>query len=182
MPDLPRIKKISAVASSKLFKIEEVDLVFSNGEKRCYERIAGNRNRGSVLIVPIATNNLLLVREYMVGVERYEIAFPKGLIEAGEDILTAANRELSEETGYRANNLSLLKYLSTSPGYQTGQMPIVLAQNLYPAISQGDEPEPIEVIEWALNNIPSLIEHDEFTEARSIAALYLSLLHLQKLN
>lgn len=181
MSNLPKIKEIREIAASRLFKIQEIDLVFSNGEERCYERVAGNRTRGAVLIVPLLNNQtFLLVREYMVGIERYGLAFPKGLIEGEEDILTAANREMSEEVGYKANKLTYLRSLATSPGYLVGQMPIILAEDLYPEASEGDEPEPIEVVPWELQNVEQLVQQEDFIEARSIAAIYLTLLHLQK--
>ena len=104
---------------------------------------------------------------------RYEIAFPKGRVEPDESIIASANREIMEETGYGAHKLEHVKSLSVSPGYMSHQTHIVYATDLYQQRLEGDEPEPIEVLYWKLDKLDDLLMNDEFTEARSIAALYL---------
>lgn len=180
MLELPTITAVRQVATSRLFKIEEVDLSFSNGATRCYERMRGQRGQEAVMVIPLLEDQtLLLVREYMVGLERYELGFPKGLLEPDEEMLQGANRELAEEVGYAARELTLLARLSTAPGYLTSRMPIILARDLYPQTAAGDEPEPIEVVPWPLQDAAKLLQRDDFSEARGIAGLYLALTHLQ---
>lgn len=170
---LPTIHKTKIVASSRLFKIEALDLEFSNGEKRQYERLV-SRGVGAVLIVPVLDENtILLIREYAAGTERYELAFPKGKVEKGEEILDAANREIMEEVGYESANLTVMKALSLAPGYLGHVTHIILAQDLSEHREEGDEPEEIEVVPWKISEIDKLLERDDFAEGRSVAALYL---------
>lgn len=178
---LPEILAVREVAASRLFRIEEVDLLFSNGVQRCYERVRGQRKLGAVMIVPLLQGEtLLLVREYLVGIEKYELAFPKGIIEQGENAHAAAKREMTEEIGYAAGKFTTLsKNLAAAPGYMSSHMPVVLAEDLYPAQAQGDEPEPIEVVSWPIQDAEQLIASGEFNESRSIAALYLTILHFR---
>jgi ADP-ribose diphosphatase len=49
-----------------------------------------------------------------------------------------------------------------------------LAQDLYEASAEGDEPEPIEVVEYKLSELETLVYNEDLTEARSIAALYMA--------
>lgn len=162
-----------SIASSRLFNIEQLDLCFSNGERRTYERI-NVQVQGAVLIVPLLNDDtFFLVREYAAGTDRYELAFPKGLIEAGETSLVAANRELMEEVGYAARRLEMIKTLTLAPGYFNASIDIVLAEDLYPQSAVGDEPEQIEVLEWSFSDIDSLMCREDFSEARSITALYM---------
>jgi ADP-ribose diphosphatase len=49
----------------------------------------------------------------------------------------------------------------------------VLASELYPNRIDGDEPEPIEVVPWKIASMDELLKLQDFTEARSIAALYM---------
>lgn len=169
----PLIIGRDVVAETRVFRIERVDLEFSNGSRVQYERLLGS-GRGSVLIVPLLDKmTVLLVREYATGVERYELGFPKGLMEADESPEMAADRELKEEIGYGSRKLSILKTLSVAPGYANFRTHIVLAEDLHPDKLAGDEPEPIEVIEWRLDELDTLIAREDFVEARSIAALYL---------
>ncbi len=173
MPEKPRILKQELIARSRLFRVEQVDLAFSNGNRRRYERVLGG-DSGSVLIVPMLdADTVLLVREYAVGTHSYELGLPKGRVEANEDLLEAANREIREEVGYAARRLTWIKDLSIAPGYVGHSTHIVLAQDLYPDKQEGDEPEPIEVLPWKLNRLQQLVMRDDVTEARSIAALYL---------
>lgn len=85
-----------------------MDLEFSNGVRRVYERMRPT-NREAVMIVPIVDDHLILIREYAVGTESYELGFSKGLIDPGESVYEAANRELKEEVGFGANDLTFLK-------------------------------------------------------------------------
>ena len=81
---LPKILTAQVVAKSRLFEIQSVDLEFSNGELRTYERFKPG-NQQAVMMVPIDGDDLLLIREYSVGTERYELGFPKGGVEKDEE-------------------------------------------------------------------------------------------------
>ncbi len=169
----PLITGCKVVAKSRLFRIEQVDLTFSNGNKVEYERLRGSA-RGGVLVVALYDDNtLLMVREYGVGVERHELMFPKGRIENDEPIEEAANRELQEEVGFAARKLTLVKSITLAPGYMGHLTHIVLAEDLYPAMLEGDEPEPLEVVAWDLDRIDDLAMQEDVTEARTIAAAYI---------
>jgi len=171
----PQILKSETIARSRFFEIETVDLRFSNGVDAHWERLV-SRGHGAVLVVAIdEDDNLLLIREYGVGVERYELAFPKGKMEAGEDPAESALREMKEETGYGARDIRLMKTVSLAPGYFNHHTHLMLARNLYPEKLEGDEPEPLELVRWPIADVDALLARDDFTEARSIAALFLAL-------
>lgn len=170
---LPRVTDRRTVAESRLFRIEEVDLCFANGARRCFERVRGT-GYGGVLIVPVMSDGrVLLVREYAAGVERYELGLPKGRLESGEAVLDAANREIMEEVGYGAHHLEALGRLTLAPAYLGHATHVVLATQLYPASRPGDEPEPLKPIAWPLTALDKLLAGGEITEARSIAALFM---------
>lgn len=173
MRKIPQILSSEVLAKTRVFKVERLDLRFSNGAEVQYERLIGS-GRGAVLVVPMLDRDtVLLVREYSAGVHRYELALPKGRIEEGESIEHAANREIMEEIGYGAKRLRHLTSVTLAPAYQSHITHIVLAEDLYPQRHQGDEPEELEVVPWRLAELPQLLANDECTEARSIAALYL---------
>lgn len=180
MKNLPKLISRNVVAQTKVFTVESLHLKFENNTEVHYERIF-SPSQGAVLIVPqLDDNTIVLIREYCAGVMRYEIAFPKGRVEKGESIITSANREIMEEIGYGANTLEHVKSLSVSPGYLSHHTHVVYATDLYQQRLEGDEPEPIEVLYWKLDKLDDLLMHDEFTEARSIAAIYLLKDRLQR--
>ena len=178
----PKILKIETLATTRVFNIERLDLEFSNGEKRQYERLNPPGN-GAVLVIPMLDDDtVVMIYEYSGGTDRYELALTKGKIDAGEAPLDAANRELMEEIGYGSNKLTFLKTMTLAPGYQSNITHIILAQELYEASAEGDEPEPLEVVEHKLSNLEELVYNEDLTEARTIAALYMAKGAISKQN
>ncbi|MCX7120534.1 MAG: ADP compounds hydrolase NudE [Gammaproteobacteria bacterium] len=173
MSKLPILLNKKTVAKTRIFTIEESLVRFSNGVEQPFEVITG-RSPGAVMIIPMLDDEtFLLIREYAASAGNYFLGFPKGAMDEGEKPLESANRELMEEVGYGAKELIHLAKWSLSPSYFNSEMDIVLAKNLYPQKLEGDEPEPMEVIPWKINNIDALLAHPEFHESRSVAALLL---------
>ena len=173
MREKPRILNVRTLAKTRLFHIQQLELRFANGVETTYERLLGSP-LGAVLVVPVFEDRqVLLVREYAAGMDRYELALPKGRIEEGEGVLEAADREIQEEIGYGSKDLQQITSLTVAPGYLGHSTHVVLATHLYPQRMPGDEPEAIDVIPWPLDNLAELTARADFTEARSIAALYM---------
>jgi|TARA_B100001105_G_scaffold237088_1_gene213335 ADP-ribose diphosphatase len=174
MRQKPTILKIETIARTRLFNIESVDLEFSNGTKRQYERLKPP-NKGAVLVIPMLDDDtVLMIYEYSGGTDRYELGLPKGKIDDGETHIEAANRELMEEVGYGSNKITFLKTMTLAPGYQSSITHVILAEDLYESSAIGDEPEPLEVVKHKLSNIENLVYNEDLTESRSIAALYMA--------
>lgn len=179
MARLPKILARRERDPGKLFKIEQLDLEFSNGEKRTYERLC-SRGLGAVIVVPMLDDEtVLLISEYAAGLHHYELGLVKGRLEDGETVLQGAQRELMEEVGYGARDLVELTALSLAPGYMSHMTHVVLARDLYPQKLQGDEPEELEVIPWPIAELHELVQRPDCTEGRSIAALYITRDYLQ---
>lgn len=174
----PIMRAVRPLVSTPLFAVEAVDLVFANGTEVTFERLAA-KGRGAVLVVPILDDGrIVLIREYACGTERYELGLPKGRIDGDEPVLEAANRELMEEAGFRAAQLTLLREVTSSPAYSAQRTHIVLATGLSPQRLPGDEPEPLEVLTWPLDDLDRLAFEGQCSEARSIAAMYLARAYL----
>ena len=152
---------------------ETLDLEFSNGERRRYERLKSG-GHGSVIIAAMPDpDTVLLIREYAAGTHRYELGLPKGRMDAGEDVLDAANRELKEEVGFGARKLTRLRSITLAPTYMSHEIQLVLAEDLYPERLPGDEPEELEVVPWKLDALHELMLLDDCSEGRSLAALFI---------
>ena len=175
MPQKPQTLEAKIVAKSRLFTVEQVQLRFSNGVERTYERLVNKgQGYGAVMVVAMQDERTaLLIEEYCGGTDDYQLSLPKGLVEPGEDVLEAANRELMEEAGFGAEQLEFLTHLSLSPGYMSQKIAVVLARNLYKKRLPGDEPEPIRVDQVDLYELSELNARSNFTEGRALAALYL---------
>lgn len=180
MKPSPTILSEKIITTTRIFKIKETLVRFSNGVEQPFETIEG-RAPGAVMIIPMRdAETFLLIREYAAGFGKYFLGFPKGAMDAGEEILISANRELKEEVGFGAHKLTHLAQWSLSPAYFYASMDIVLAEDLYPEKLEGDEPEPLEVIPWKISEIDALLAHPEFHESRSVAAVLLLARRLRK--
>jgi ADP-ribose diphosphatase len=180
MKKLPVIHARRQLGEGSRFPFEQIDLEFSNGERRTYERMPGS-GRGAVVIVPMRDpETVLLIREYVCGLHAYELGLPKGRLERGEDVLAGADRELKEEVGFGARKLSILRTLSLAPTYMAHVSHVVLAEDLYPERLQGDEPELLDVVPWRLDALHELVQREDVTEGRSIAALFIAREFLQR--
>ena len=179
MAKLPKIHARREQDPGKLFKVERLDLEFSNGQKRTYERLL-SKGLGAIIVVPMRDDDtVLLVSEYAAGLHHYELGLVKGRMEAGESVLEGAQRELKEEIGYGAHKMVELTALSLAPGYMTHVTHVVLARDLYPEKLEGDEPEELEIVPWPLADLRRLVQRPDCTEGRSIAALYIARLESQ---
>jgi ADP-ribose diphosphatase len=179
MPTKPQILKRRLECQSRLFRVESLDLRFSNGAERTFERLLGGGVPAVIVVPMLDDQRVILVREYGAGIDDYCLSLPKGRVDEGETLAEAANRELKEEAGYGARRLTLLKCMTQAPNYLQHRTQIVLAQDLYPERLEGDEPEPLEVEVFHLAEMADWLERGDISEARTIAALYLARDYLQ---
>ena len=169
---LPKILSVATIAKTRIFEVQAVDLRFSNGEERQFERLTPQR-RSSVMVIPIQDQHLIFIKEYAVGSERYELGFPKGIVDPGEEPIASAHRELQEEIGFGAKRIEFLRSLYSGPSHMFGLMHLFIAEDLYPSKLEGDEPEPLEIVRIPLAKIDELLADPNFAESRNLSALFM---------
>lgn len=169
---MPTIKNKSTIITTKLFKIDKLHIEFDKKISRDYEVISGTGN-GAVMVVPILDNDFLFIREYAAAIDNYSLTFPKGKIDDGESALVAANRELQEEIGYKAELLSCIYTLDLAPGYLNHRTHIILAENLIPSSLDGDEPEELEIVKCNKNDVINIIKESNNIDSRALASLFI---------
>lgn len=167
------------VFQTKFFKIKDI-LLENQYKKQVTYQIIEKKN--SALLVPLTSdNNVLFIEEFYPAINQYQLGLPKGRLDEGYNELQTANKELQEEIGYKANKLDSLGILTLSPGYLTQKTHIYLARELQESkLDTGDELEELKIVRYPLNKFEELIEKGKLTEARMIAALFLTRSFLQK--
>ncbi len=127
---------------------------------------------GAAVVIPILKDGkLVLVRQYRYapGAVFYEL--PAGVIDDGEDHLSAAKRELLEETGYAARDWSYLGRIHPAIGYTDEFIALYLARDLEHLGQDPDEDEFLEVVELSLNEGLEKIRKGQITDAKTMVGL-----------
>lgn len=139
------------------------------------ERIAERevvRHPGAVTILPMLDNDhVCLIRNYRVAVDEQLIELPAGTLEPPEDPEVTAERELIEETGYRAQQLHKLHEFYLSPGILDEKMHLYLATGLEPGDPAREHGELIEnlVVPWA--EALAMVMDGRIHDAKTLIAL-----------
>ncbi|MEX0683976.1 MAG: NUDIX hydrolase [Dehalococcoidia bacterium] len=126
------------------------------------------------VIVPVHDNgDVVLVRQFRLAIGRVMLEVPAGVLDPGEDIEAAAQRELQEETGLRARTMTPLGGVYASPGFLTEYMHLFLAEGLEDAPLEPDEDEDIVVRRMPLSQALALIDSGGIVDAKSVCGLLL---------
>ena len=121
------------VYEGKLFRVTQDRLVEPNG-KECPRDVV--RHNGSVIILAVDTSKskkdpwIVMERQYRHAAGCFLWELPAGKLDPGEEPLTGAQRELEEETGYRAKKWKPLVEYYGSPGFLGESMKVFLAEGL----------------------------------------------------
>ncbi|MBP7745096.1 MAG: NUDIX hydrolase [Phycisphaerae bacterium] len=127
---------------------------------------------GAAVILPVLDDGrLVLIRNYRVAVGEELIELPAGTLEPGEAPATCVVRELAEETGYRAGQVTPLVSFYSSPGILTERMHTFVATQLTPGPMELDAGEEIEVTTLTLAEALSAVRAGRITDGKTILAL-----------
>jgi ADP-ribose pyrophosphatase len=138
------------------------------------------RHTGSVVIMPVdearAEPRVLLVRQYRHAAQQYLWELCAGRIDRGqnekrENELTAAKRELLEETGFTAARWKRILTFYASPGFVAETMSIYLATGLRPGIAQPEEDEVIETKFFPLSTATRMVMAGHIHDGKTISGI-----------
>lgn len=121
----------------------------------------------------------MLVRQYRHSAGESLLEIVAGSLDPDEEPEAAAQRELAEETGFRAREMTGLGGFWLCPGYTTEFMHVFLARDLEPASAEADEDEQIELEEIPLIDLYRRARAGELRDSKTVAALLLAESHLR---
>jgi len=130
---------------------------------------------GAVMIVPrFDDGRLLLERQYRHPLGRSFIEFPAGKIDPGESALTTGQRELEEETGYRAERWTFLAQIHNAIAYSNEHIDLYLAEGLTAGTQRLDVGEFLEIFTMTLPELITEIRSGKVTDVKTVVgALWL---------
>ncbi|MED3660575.1 NUDIX hydrolase [Ureibacillus sp. FSL K6-8385] len=160
------------VHSTEIFKGKVVtltvdDVILPNGKEAKREIV---HHPGAVAIIPITRDGkIVFVEQYRKALERSIVEIPAGKLEPGEDPAVCARRELEEETGYGAGELTYLLSFATSPGFANEIIHLYVAKDLYKIEEKRalDEDEFVSIIEATIEEAEEMIENRQIYDAKT---------------
>lgn len=140
------------------------------------------RSPGAVAVVPILVGqassvDVVLLKQYRAAFDEYVLEIPAGMRDVpGEPLEEAAQRELLEETGYRARSLDLLHSFYPSPGMTDAVLHIFLGTSLQFERRSGHGPEELdmEVLTMPLRDAVEMALEGRIKDAKSVIGLLLA--------
>ena len=129
-------------------------------------------HHGGVTVIPVdADGTVYCVRQFRYAYGRSLLETPAGKLEAGEDPLDCAIRELSEETGFTAEHIVCLGQLYPSPGYCSEVLHVYLATGLKPGDMHLDPGELLDVERHNLDELYDMVMRNEIHDAKTVVAV-----------
>jgi ADP-ribose pyrophosphatase len=137
------------------------------------------RHSGSIVVLAVDNANakrkaepqVLLERQYRHAAQSMMWELPAGRIDDGETALTAAKRELLEETGYSARYWKRILHFYVSPGFLDETMTIYLAKDLTPGEAQPEPDEKIAIKFFNLSEAKQMAMNGRILDAKTIAGI-----------
>lgn len=127
-------------------------------------------------------NEVVMIHQYRYGIHDYTTEIPGGLIDAGEEPLTAARRELREETGFSGDDWVYLGKIPQNPVFQDSFVHHFLLKNAVMTDStEFDEAEDIELLKLPLAEVKAGLFAGRFQHPHTVSALALALRELQEI-
>jgi ADP-ribose pyrophosphatase len=143
------------------------------------------RHNGSVVILAIDSSKskkdpyIVVERQYRHAANQYLWELPAGKLDAGEDALAGAQRELAEETGYSAKKWKPLVEYYASPGFLGESMKVFLAEGLVAGDAHPEDDEEIEFRLVKLSEVVKMIEKGAILDGKTLTSV---LLYVRKLG
>jgi ADP-ribose pyrophosphatase len=162
------------VFEGPLFRVMRDRLIEPGGREGVRDVI---RHNGSVVILAIDNAKsrkdpwIVVERQYRHAAGRFLWELPAGKLEPGEDALQGAQRELEEETGYRAKKWKPLVEYYASPGFLGESMKVFVAEGLVAGAAHPEADEKIEFRLVKLSELVILIEKGAILDGKTMTAV-----------
>ena len=161
--------KSESVYEGHFLKVRRDEIALPGGKIAHREHVV---HPGAVMIVPLLDDGRLVVeRQHRYPLDRVLLEFPAGKLDPQETGLHCAQRELREETGYRAREWAYAGRLHNAPAYSNEFIEIWFARGLEPGPQSLDDGEFLEVLTMTEDELLAQVASGELTDAKTMVAL-----------
>jgi ADP-ribose pyrophosphatase len=127
---------------------------------------------GAVVIVAMDDQKrILLIQQWRRSLKRIIFELPAGTLDEGEDPIVCAQRELQEETGFRAESLDAMGGFYPAPSYSDDYLHLFFAKDLEKKPLPQDDDEGIDLVPMSIESALELIENGTIIDAKSIIGI-----------
>lgn len=126
---------------------------------------------GSVVLIPLIDEQVVMLRQYRPALEKTILELPAGTRESEESWLACAQRELREETGYRADSFTSLGLIWPGPGLTNELMALFIATGLTSDPLPADFDEEITLAPMPLAELATMARDGRLQDGKSIVAI-----------
>ena len=169
MSQIPN-KSPDTLFTSRVFKVVKKFITGRSGKQLERHIVV---HPGAVAVLPILNDGrIVMIRQHRVAVDAELIELPAGTLEPNESPVSTARRELIEETGYTAKNVSQITSFYTSPGFMREEMFLFKATDLIPGPTDMEDGEKIVTVIATLEEAMAMIARGEIKDAKTIIGLY----------
>ena len=166
------------IHEGRVFRLITENITLKNGVTTDIDYI---QHPGAAAIVALKDHeHLLMLKQYRHALNTDIWEIPAGTLEPGEPIDNCAQRELTEETGYSADQWHRLGEITPVPGYSNERIHVYLAMELKPSVSNLDDDEMITVHEVKFADAVEMIKSGEIQDSKTITSLYLASIWLKE--
>jgi len=157
------------VFDGKLLHVKRDRIRLPTGDAATREYIV---HPGAVMVVPILDDGRLVIeRQFRYPLGKVMLEFPAGKREPDESTLLSAQRELAEETGYRAAEWALVGILHNAIAYSTEGIEVWFARGLTLGAQALDHGEMLDVATASFEELMALAQRGEITDAKTLIGL-----------
>ncbi len=161
--------KSEEIFRGKIFTVKKATVELPDKSQAFREVVIHHGGAGIIAID--SDKNILLVRQYRKGVEREVLEIPAGKLEENEDPKKCCERELLEETGYAAGEITDLGVIYPTPAYCSEITHIYMATDLIKKEQRLDSGEFLEVVRVKLDEAYDMVLSNKICDAKTVVAV-----------
>ena len=166
--------KAERIYTGRVLNLDSDTVRFPDGSTGQLEMI---RHPGAAAVVPFLDDptlpdpRVVLIRQFRHAADDFIYEVPAGRLDPGESPELCAARELAEETGYQAQDLTRLTTIYTTPGFIDERIHLFLASGLHAGVHRREADELLDLHPLRWSEVMTMIRTGRIVDGKSLISL-----------